>query len=295
MILRQDFKQGTVDDSPLSSGATTLNSTELSEIQAITGGSADFQKLILDPAGINGDPEIVYVTSHVASATSATIQRGMEGTSAREHPQDTVWKHGPTARDFGLQIGEMKMFLGAIAPEFWVFARGQELSRTTYAKLFAAIGTTFGAGDGSTTFNVPDLQGIFPVGAAGTAGDYDLGDTGGEETHTLISDEMPAHTHTGPSHTHGAGSLSAASGGSHNHDAYHQSGVTVSIPSGSFYSLRGSHATKDPTDSGGSHTHTVSGTTGSGGTGATGSTGSGDPHENRPPFLAVNYIIFAGV
>ena len=61
-------------------------------------------------------------------------------------------------------VGAVLPFGGTTEPANWLFARGQAVSRTTYATLFAAIGTAFGAGDGSTTFNVPDLRGRVPVG-----------------------------------------------------------------------------------------------------------------------------------
>lgn len=74
---------------------------------------------------------------------------------------------------------------------------GSAVSRTTYADLFAVIGTTYGAGDGSTTFNVPNLKGRVPVGRDSGQTEFDtLGETGGAKTHTLLTAEMPAHTHT---------------------------------------------------------------------------------------------------
>lgn len=86
---------------------------------------------------------------------------------------------------------------------------GSAVSRTAYAALFAAIGTTYGTGDGSTTFNVPDLRGRVPLGAgtgtaagatAHTMGSQPTSGVGGEETHTLSVSEMPAHTHTIAAH-----------------------------------------------------------------------------------------------
>ncbi len=77
-------------------------------------------------------------------------------------------------------------------PEGFLLCDGAAYSRTQYAELFEAIGTTYGAGDGSTTFNVPNLSTRVPVG---TGDGYDLGATGGEETHQLTVEEMPSHKH----------------------------------------------------------------------------------------------------
>lgn len=80
----------------------------------------------------------------------------------------------------------------ASAPMGWLLCNGQAVSRTTYAVLFAEWGTKYGAGDGSTTFNVPDLRDRTLIGASTT---HPLGWTGGAETHTLVLAEMPAHQH----------------------------------------------------------------------------------------------------
>lgn len=80
---------------------------------------------------------------------------------------------------------------GAVVPEGFLLCDGGAYSRAEYPELFAAIGTMYGSGDGTATFNVPDLRTRVPVGAG--AG-YDLGDVGGEAKHTLTVDEMPSHT-----------------------------------------------------------------------------------------------------
>lgn len=96
---RQNFISGVVDDNPLTLGATTLNSTALTALDVID--STNHAVIVLDPDGADGDPEIIYVTAHTASASSATVVRGREGTSARAHNQNTIWRHGPIVSDFG--------------------------------------------------------------------------------------------------------------------------------------------------------------------------------------------------
>ena len=81
----------------------------------------------------------------------------------------------------------------SVVPEGFLLCDGAEYLRTEYSELFAAIGTIYGSGDGSTTFNVPNLQTRVPVGSGEN---YELGSTGGEESHTLTVDEMPSHRHT---------------------------------------------------------------------------------------------------
>jgi len=95
-----------------------------------------------------------------------------------------------------LPAGVMMAYGGAAAPTGWLLCDGTAVSRTTFAALFAAISTTFGAGDGSTTFNVPDLRGRVPVGK-NAATFATLGGTGGAETHAISNAEMPVHSHGG--------------------------------------------------------------------------------------------------
>lgn len=89
--------------------------------------------------------------------------------------------------------GVIYPYSGANIPDGFLLCDGAAYSRTEYAELFAAIGTMYGEGDGSTTFNVPDLVERVPAGAGDN---HAAGQMVGEETHTLTPDEMPAHSHT---------------------------------------------------------------------------------------------------
>jgi microcystin-dependent protein len=90
-------------------------------------------------------------------------------------------------------IGTVLDYAGSTVPTGYLECDGSAVSRTTYPLLYAAIGTTWGAGDGSTTFNLPNLGGRACIGK----GSRNVGNTGGSETHTLTSDEMPSHCHNG--------------------------------------------------------------------------------------------------
>ncbi|MCR6633146.1 MAG: tail fiber protein [Magnetospirillum sp.] len=99
--------------------------------------------------------------------------------------------------------GEIRLFGGASAPSGWLFCDGSAVNRTAYAALFAVIGTAFGSGDGTATFNLPDLRGRAPIGAGQGAGltSRTLGGTVGEEKHTLTIAEIPAHNHSANSYS----------------------------------------------------------------------------------------------
>jgi microcystin-dependent protein len=101
--------------------------------------------------------------------------------------------------------GVITQYGGTTAPTGWLLCQGQAISRVNalYTRLFTAIGTNYGVGDGSTTFNVPNLQGRIPVGRDATQIEFDvLAETGGAKTHTLLQTEMPSHTHTQDAHNH---------------------------------------------------------------------------------------------
>ena len=122
-------------------------------------------------------------------------------------------------------VGSLTMFAGAAAPSGWLFCNGAAVSRSTYADLFAVVGTTYGAGNGSTTFNLPDLRDRAPVGAGTT---YSLNQKFGAtaDSFTIAAGNLPQHTHTihhghandinftQTDHTHGV----TVTGGNHSHE-----------------------------------------------------------------------------
>ena len=163
-------------------------------------------------------------------------------------------------KEYIMPTGAVLPYAGSSAPTGFLLCYGQAISRSTYADLFSAISTTYGTGDGSSTFNLPDLRGRVVAGqddmggssadrltdqTGGLNGDT-LGDTGGSETHTLSTAQMPAHTHT-------VAAQQQVSGDSTNRGGSGQLGAAATI--------------------------------------TTSSTGSGSAHNNVQPTIILNYII----
>ena len=177
--------------------------------------------------------------------------------------------------------GMVGMWPTGSAPSGWLLCQGQAVSRTTYAALFAVIGTTYGVGDNSTTFNLPDYQGKLPVGTsasitainalAKTAGSWDHAHSVAAHTHNTIAHAhgMASHIHTQPTHQHGlddhghyvpahyhdaqgAGAdIAIASGGSHSHTTPSKQGVS---------NLGSSSRAGEATATGGSNTNITNST-----------------------------------
>lgn len=125
----------------------------------------------------------------------------------------------------GSPSGAVIAFAGASAPSGWLLCDGSAVSRSTYADLFTAISTNYGAGDGSTTFNVPDLRRRTPYGK-GTSDSLGTSDGVAEGSRSL------SHTHSVPAHYHGKGTLNITSSGthttsiSHDHASFNATGYT---------------------------------------------------------------------
>lgn len=101
--LKAAFVSGTILNNPLAIGDTTLSSAGLSTFPTVA--SPDIGVIVLDPTGSAGAPEVVWVTTHTAAATTATIARAKEGTSARQHAVSVAWVHGPTIMDMTQRQG----------------------------------------------------------------------------------------------------------------------------------------------------------------------------------------------
>ena len=182
-----------------------------------------------------------------------------------------------------LPVGMVMPFAGTTAPPLYRFCDGSEVSRTTFAALFEAIGTQYGAGDSSTTFNLPDMRGrviAAPDNMGGTAAgrmngatanssqttNYNApGVTGGSQEHIQLTGELASHGHSisNTNHTHGY-----ESGNTQDGDGPGSGGATNPVPKTTANPDAGWTPTAD-------------------------SAGSSHPMNNVQPTMAMNYIIFA--
>jgi len=153
-------------------------------------------------------------------------------------------------------LGEVKIISWNFAPKFWALCNGALLPINQNQALFSILGTAYG-GNGQTTFALPDLRGRAPVHTGGPIG-AGVGGHGGEEFHTLTQGEMPAHQHL----------LSAVS----------EAGTTI-LPGGNFLAKSDTQVYQAPNNLVAMVASSIS------------NIGASEPHENRSPFLVLNFII----
>lgn len=158
-------------------------------------------------------------------------------------------------------LGQVQIFGFNFAPRGWAFCQGQLLPIAQNTALFALLGTLYG-GDGRTTFALPDLRGRVPIGFGQGPGlsNYPLAARGGVEQVTLIASEIPAHSHTLQASTEPG---------------------TGGVPTDAYLASTGA---RDP-----EYVSTAPNT--SLGSQSIGAAGGGQAHENRMPYLAMNYCI----
>jgi len=187
-----------------------------------------------------------------------------------------------------LAVGALEMWLTGTPPDAWLICDGQAVSRDDYAELFGLWGTTWGPGDGSTTFNLPDMRSLHPKGAGGVIG---LGVIAGSSVVTLNTGNLPAHNHgiTDPGHVH------SITDPGHTHPQ--RQNVSPSFQGGaaganvSYGSVSSNSATRVSTDNNTTGISVQSHTTGI----TTQNTGLGDYFSTAQPSIGVNYIVYTGV
>lgn len=220
-------------------------------------------------------------TANAGFNALAPSQTGNSGKYLTTNGTDTSW--GTV-----IPSGSLQMFAGSItqsasvgvvtttAPSGWLLANGDLVSRATYSALFSAIGTVYGAGDGSTTFALPDMRGRTGIGAGTGAGltARTLGGTVGTETHTLAIGNIPQMTtdymSTNANHTHGPGS-------GQYFWVYNSSGANT-VASGTAFKISADASTAATSSTNINHTHTVG-------------TASPTAISNLQPSIGLNFII----
>lgn len=228
---------------------------------------------------VAGAVSVTAATTSVSATTGAVTVAGGAGVAGNLHvggqivtptmPAGTANTAVATTAfvvNNSVPAGGLMMWPTASPPVGWLLCNGTAVSRTTYATLFAILGTTFGVGDGSTTFNLPNYTNRSPVGAGGL---YATGATGGSKDAVVVS-----HTHTG------SGTTSSA--GAHVHQIPNISGPDNRDGGVFNYTTNWNSGTRD-TSSAGSHSHSISFTIDN--------AGSSGTDANMQPYLAINFII----
>lgn len=204
-----------------------------------------------------------------------------------------------------MPIGVMLDFGGGSPPPGWLYCDGAEILRADYPDLFTVIGEIFGAGDGLTTFKVPDLRGRVTAGrdgmgpaanagrvttaGSGISGDI-MGAAGGLQDHILLVNELPAHDHDGET----------SNAGKHTHLL-----ANVETPATAAPALASSSYITQSNDSSGNNSYKLNGTATAPTLGLTSEAaehlhtiplqGDDDPHNNMQPTMMVSKIIYTGV
>lgn len=202
-------------------------------------------------------------------------------------PQGPQGDQGPQGPVGPMVTGLISMYPLASPPPGWLVCDGTAISRSIFAALYDVIGTFYGSGDGSTTFNLPNLKGRVPVGRDSSQTEFAVaGRVGGSKTHTLTENEIPAHTHTpamseSGSHEHSNEMVGITPGadsvgwyGGFRHDTHWnnlQTGGTLDNYGYGWYF----------TGWAGAHTHGLS----------IANTGGGAAHNNLQPYITLNFII----
>lgn len=236
------------------------------------GGAWNLEGSVRGPQGFKGDTGDPGAGVPAGGSEGQVIRRTASGS--------TEWT-GPD-----VFVGEMKPYAGATSPSAnWRICDGAAVSRTDYAALYAAIGTTYGSGDGSTTFNLPDMRGRTAIGAGQgpSLANRGLGAAFGAEAVGLVEAQLPAHAHSvGNSGSNGANI-------NHAHEIRFdssavQSGTGISAVTQIYNSSTSGNATRNtqPSSPATAHTHTNP---------ATGAIGSGNAHPNMQPSAVINYLI----
>ena len=256
------------------------------------------------PSALNTLNELAAALNNDQNFAS-TVTTALAGKASTTHTHDERY-YTETEVDALISAlvpsGTISQTARSSAPSGYLLCDGSAISRTTFSSLFTAIGTAYGVGNGSTTFNIPNLQGRVPVGRDSTQTEFDtLGETGGSKTNTLTTANMAAHTHTGTTnaetqehthsgstggisanHTHGLGfgiseivyGWGVSGGGGAGFITGGNIGTgTVSSDHGHSFTTGGRSAT---------HNHTF--TTGNG-------TGTSTPVNNLQPYVVLNYMI----
>ena len=185
---------------------------------SLVEGATGYTVKVTGVAPVTVTGENATITGVPGGASTVTVYaRNINGTGPGASVDVQVEEPGTLTETAAAGTVVQIASTGAIPPG-WLETNGAAVSRLTYATLFAAIGTTYGAGDGSTTFNLPDNRGRVIVGQDVSQTEFNaLGEKGGTKTHSLTTANLPSHSHAGATATAGDHSHVGTTGAAGNH------------------------------------------------------------------------------
>ncbi|KAG2487953.1 hypothetical protein HYH03_013532 [Edaphochlamys debaryana] len=196
------YQRAAVDELRRVSDIITLKNT----VAGLSKQVADLNKRLTDVVTptVNNQTALVdaaeqALTSRMQQFNDAARRGTMQITSLQNQNARQASTIAFISRYRSVPMGALLQWGGSYPPPGYLLADGSAVSRSTYGGLYFMFGTTYGVGDGSTTFNLPDLRGRVPVGTGGgpETHDRDVGVRMGEEAHTLTAFELPFHSHYG--------------------------------------------------------------------------------------------------
>lgn len=193
----------------------------------------------------------------------------------------------------GTPTGGLMLWPTASPPANWLICNGSAVSRATYATLFAVVGTTFGVGDGSTTFNLPNYTDRMPIGAGSS---YAVNAQGGAASTTLTTTELPSHSHSASSSSSSSFLGTAGQTGDFDLSHTHSYNLGFITGGGPYAQVTTNNAGPINTSSASinmnhAHAFTPVGSVSTSTSTSIGSTGSGAAFTNLPPYLGIYFII----
>lgn len=297
-----------ITDGSITEAKLATDSVTATKIAAGAVGASELASSAVETAKIN-DSAVTTAKINDAAVTAVKLAANAVETAKINDAAVTAAKIESATIQLLTPTGSITQYAGASAPTGWLMCDGSEVAIASYTALYnilTSTGTVFpfgtntngSGGAGSTHFRLPNFKGRVPVGRDASQTEFDsLGETGGAKTHTLVTAEMPKHTHIQNAHTHtqDAHGHTTVNAGTHSHTISTKETTSTSHAHQIGNAAAGTAGTDSSatTSGAGDHGHTINNSTATNQqTTATNQDAGGDgAHNNLQPYITINYIV----